>query len=280
MHSIEIINLFIETLFAHSEGFYIAAVIGVILMGLSKSGFGAGIGFLAVPLIASQSDVNTALGIMLPMLVATDLMGIRLYIKQFDRNLMKWMVPSGLLGIVVGILFFKKITPQFLSISIGIFTLLFLLQRIWLAYSIGRKNDANKFVRIDTAGITKNLPIKQKLVGMLLAITSGFTSFIAHNGGPPITAFMIPLKLEPITYTATLGVFFAFINLIKWLPYAYLDLLHFEQIPITIVLLPCVPIGVYLGFYAARKLPQATYYKIVYVAMLFGGLKMIWDGTR
>ena len=271
-------EIFQNALASHSATFYIFAVIGVILMGLSKSGFGAGIGFLAVPLIASQSNVNTALAIMLPLLVATDLMGIGIYIKKFDRSLMKWMIPAGLLGVLTGIMFFKEITPELLSIAIGIFTLVFLIQRLWLGY---KSKDKNNTTATDI-GISnsQSLSLLQKISGFLLATTSGFTSFIAHNGGPPISAFMIPLRLEPLVYTATLGIFFAFINFTKWIPYAYLGLLHFDQMAVAIILLPCVPIGVYLGFYAAKKLPQKTYYKIVYIAMFFGGIKMILDGIN
>lgn len=268
---------FIQSISQYSLGFYIATAVGVVLMGISKSGFGAGIGFLAVPLIASQSNVNTALALLLPILVATDLMGLRLYLKHFDKAMMKIIIPAGLMGTVLGILFFKQITPAVLSISIGTFTLLFLIQRLWLANKQRSKSIAGQTIEKTTQHSSKLTP-KTKWAGRLFAMISGFTSFIAHNGGPPMTAFLIPRKMDPMIYTATLGVFFTAINFSKWIPYGYLGLLDFKGMAIALVFLPLVPIGVYLGFYAARKIPQATYYKIVYVAMFFGGMKMIWDG--
>lgn len=268
---------FIQSISQYSLGFYIATAFGVVLMGISKSGFGAGIGFLAVPLIASQSNVNTALALLLPILVATDLMGLRLYLKHFDKAMMKIIIPAGLMGTVLGIIFFKQITPAILSISIGTFTLLFLIQRLWLANKQGGKSIA-RLAMEESKSPSNQLSSKTKLAGRLFAMISGFTSFIAHNGGPPMTAFLIPRKMDPMIYTATLGVFFTAINFSKWIPYGYLGLLDFKGMAIAIVFLPLVPIGVYLGFYAARKIPQATYYKIVYVAMFFGGMKMIWDG--
>ena len=40
-----------------------------------------------------------------------------------------------------------------------------------------------------------------------LALTSGFTSFIAHAGGPPVNAYVIPLRLTPLKFTATMAFF-------------------------------------------------------------------------
>ena len=40
-------------------------------------------------------------------------------------------------------------------------------------------------------------------------IASGFTSFVAHAGSPPIVPSVLPLRLSPIRYAATMAVFFA-----------------------------------------------------------------------
>lgn len=268
---------FIQSVSQYSVGFYLATAFGVVLMGISKSGFGAGIGFLAVPLIASQSNVNTALALLLPILVATDLMGLRVYLKNFDRTMMRLILPAGLMGTFLGIIFFKQITPAFLSISIGVFTLLFLVQRLWMAQRLRGQSIAQQAVHKHS--LSNPMSTRTKWAGRLFAMISGFTSFIAHNGGPPMTAFLIPRKMDPIIYASTLGVFFTGINFSKWVPYGYLGLLDFNGMAIALVFLPLVPIGVYLGFYAAKKIPQATYYKIVYMGMFFGGIKMIWDGV-
>ena len=47
------------------------------------------------------------------------------------------------------------------------------------------------------------------LVGFLLGIASGFTSFVAHAGGPPVGAYVLPLRMAPVAFTATMAVFFA-----------------------------------------------------------------------
>ena len=67
----------LQALNEHSALFFILAAISVVILGISKSGFGAGLGVLAPPLMASQSSLAEALAILLPLLIAIDLFGLR-----------------------------------------------------------------------------------------------------------------------------------------------------------------------------------------------------------
>ncbi|WP_197713060.1 hypothetical protein [Polynucleobacter necessarius] len=60
--------------------FFICAVLSVFIVGVSKSGFGAGLGILSLPLMASQSSINEALAILLPLLIAIDLVSMRRFL--------------------------------------------------------------------------------------------------------------------------------------------------------------------------------------------------------
>ena len=54
----------LESFHAHSLAFFVCAIAAVIIVGISKSGFGAGLGVLSLPLMASQSSINEALAIL------------------------------------------------------------------------------------------------------------------------------------------------------------------------------------------------------------------------
>jgi len=245
---------------SHSATFFIVAVISVLIVGISKSGFGAGLGVLSLPLMASQSSINEALAILLPLLIAIDLVGLQRFIKNADYRILKLVLIPAMLGMLLGYLFFSAITPKILSLSIGIFTLLFLIQNLVMA----RFNLKE----------AKPYP----WLGRVMGLVSGFTSFVAHIGGPPITVYMLREKVIPIIYTSTLGVFFAIINFGKLVPYAYLDLLSFNQLSTSILLLPCVPVGVYLGFYLAKRISMRWYYIIVQFFLAVASVKLIADG--
>ena len=56
--------------------FYTVAIPAVLLMGISKSGFGSGFGSLAVPIMALAISVPKAAAIFMPILLVMDLMGL------------------------------------------------------------------------------------------------------------------------------------------------------------------------------------------------------------
>jgi len=143
---------------------------------------------------------------------------------------------------------------------LGAITLAFLAHRLLLAPWLG----------------TSAKP--RRPLGVALAVASGFTSFVAHAGGPPISAYVLPLKLPPMRLTATMAVFFAAVNLAKVLPYAWLGLIDVRNMATSAALLPLAPIGVVLGIRLAQRLDPTWFYRIAYTGMGLTGLKLLWDG--
>ena len=231
----------------------------MLLLGISKSGFGAGFGSLAVPLMALAVTVPQAAAVLMPVLLLMDLLGIAVFRKDFDKALLKFLVPFALVGTVVGALLFKVLDAKVVTGLVGALTLLFLAQRLILP----PKPDG--------------LP-PPRWLGALLSITAGFTSFIAHAGGPPISAYVIPLRLSPIKFTATMAFLFFVINLSKWIPYAWLGLLDMRNMSTSLVLLPLVPIGVWIGVRFARRVSPVLFYRLLYGGMFITGCKLLWDG--
>jgi uncharacterized protein len=240
-------------------GFYAVAVPAVLLMGISKSGFGAGFGSLAVPLMALAVTVPQAAAIMMPLLLAMDLMGLRAWRGHFDWPLIRFLLPFGLLGTVVGVLLFRSLDANTVAGVVGLFTLAFLAQRLLFP------------PRPDS-------PPPPRWAGALLTTTAGFTSFVAHAGGPPVNAYVIPMRLPPPVFAATMAVFFFAVNLSKWLPYAWLGLLDLRNMATSMVLMPLVPIGVLLGVRMAHRISPVLFYRLIYAGMLLTGLKLVWDG--
>ncbi len=239
--------------------FYAVTIPAVLLLGISKSGLGAGFGSLAVPMMAMAVTVPQAAAILMPVLLLMDVLGITAFRKDFDRALLRFILPFGVLGIVVGALLFKLLNAHTVAGIVGIFTLLFLAQR--LLFPPGPNN-----------------PQPPRWLGAVLSTVAGFTSFVAHAGGPPINAYVIPLKLSPIRFTATMAFFFFVVNLCKWVPYAWLGLLDMRNMSTSLVLLPFAPIGVWIGVHWARRISQVLFYRLLYVGMLLTGLKLVWDG--
>lgn len=241
--------------------FYAVAIPAVLLLGLSKSGFGSGMGSLATPLMAVAIPVPQAAAIVLPLLFVMDVLAMRAFRGEFDWALLRWILPFGLLGTVIGALLFRWLSAPVVAGIVGAFTLAFLAQRLLFP----PKADS---------------PPPHRAFGAAMAATSGFTSFTAHAGGPPIAAYALPLRMAPAAYTGSMAVFFFAINLSKWLPYAWLGLFDTRNFATSLVLLPLAPIGVLIGSRLTHRINPTWFYRLVYLGMLLTGIKLLWDGLR
>jgi uncharacterized membrane protein YfcA len=239
--------------------FYVVAVPAVLLMGISKSGFGSGFGSLAVPLMALVVTVPEAAAILMPLLFVMDVLGIAAFRKDFDRALLRFLLPFALLGTVLGALLFKLLNSQWVAGVVGVLTLLFLAQRLLFP----PKADS---------------PPPPKWLGAILTTTTGFTSFVAHAGSPPINAYVIPMRLPPVVFTATMAFLFFVVNLSKWIPYAWLGLLDSRNFATSLLLMPVAPLGVWVGVRMARRINPQLFYRLVYSGMFLTGVKLVWDG--
>lgn len=238
--------------------FYAVSIPAVLLLGMSKSGFGSGFGSLAVPMMALAVTVPQAAAILMPILLVMDLMGMAAFRRHVDWRLLRFLLLPGLLGIVIGTLLFRSLDARLVAGIVGGFTLLFLAQRLLFP------------PRADS-------PPPPRWAGFILTATSGFTSFIAHAGGPPINAYVIPMRLSPLVFTGTMAFFFFVVNLSKWVPYAWLGLLDWRNMSTSLALLPFAPLGVWAGVRIAHRIQPQLFYRLVYVGMFLTGVKLLWD---
>jgi hypothetical protein len=117
-------------------------------------------------------------------------------------------------------------------------------------------------------------------LGAVCGAISGFTSFIAHAGGPILQVYMLPQRLDKTLFVGTTVIFFLIMNYVKLVPYAYLGMLSAENLTTSLVLLPLAPIGIWLGLRLHRLVSQAAFYRAMYLLTFVAGAKLIWDGLH
>lgn len=239
--------------------FYAAAIPAALLVGVSKSGFASGMGALATPLIALSLTVPQAAAIVLPLLAIADLMGLVTLRRHADWGVLRQLLPAGLVGIVVGWLSFGLLASSTVAGITGLVTLLF------LAFQI------RKPVSADTRP-------PGPVATAALALTSGYTSFVAHSGAPPIVMALLPRRMSPLAYAGTSAVFFTAINAAKWLPYGLLGLFDGRNLATSVALMPVAAVGVLLGVWATQRVSPVWFYRLVQAGMLVTGLKLLYDG--
>ena len=107
---------------------------------------------------------------------------------------------------------------------------------------------------------------------------AGFTSTVAHAGGPPFQAYALGQGLDSRVYVGTGVMFFAVVNAAKLVPYAALGQLDGTNLATSLVLIPLAPLGVVTGVWLVHRLDSALFYRIVYGLVFATGLKLLWDG--
>ena len=237
--------------------FWLVAIAGVVLTGISKSGFAGGIGIATVPILSLVMPPVQAAAIMLPLLILMDGFSLKAWWGQQNNHYLGLLIPPAIAGIVAGYLLFEYLNEEMLKLVLGVMSLLFAL------WGLG-----NGMQRV-TFG--------SRLAGRLFGAIAGLTSFVAHAGGPPVNIYLLAKKLPKAQFLATAVIFFAVINVVKLVPYAMLNQFNTNNLLIAALLMPFGWVGVRLGLVIQRKLNDKVFYRIILVLLLAIGIKLIAD---
>jgi uncharacterized membrane protein YfcA len=244
--------------------FYALAIPAFLLTGISKGGFASGAGNTGVPLMSLVIPAPQAAGIALPVLCAMDLSALRAWWGRWDRAELARTLPGAMVGIVLGTLVFGALSDAMVKLMIGVMTLAFIARSLWQEYGGGEA--------VAAAG--------SRLRGNVWGGLSGFTSFIAHAGGPPLAVYLLPLRMERARLAATTVAFFATVNYVKLVPYFFLGALSVQNLLTSLVLLPLAPLGIKLGVWLAARVSDRLFYRIIHVLLALTGAQLIHEGLR
>ena len=242
--------------------FILVAVSAVFIVALSKSGLLGSLGMVGVPLMSLVMPAREAAGMLLPILLVMDAVGLWAYRRQFDFNILKIMLPGAALGIAIGWALSSFITDEAVLLLVGLITLAFVADE-WLP------------LRKKLAGLPPS-----SLWGRFWGATAGFTSFVSHTGGPPFQIYTLPLRMAPPVYAGTAVWFFAIVNTTKLLPYFFLGQLSVSNLKLSFALAPVAIVGMLLGVWLVRRISVKVFYRLTYFLVFLLALKLTYDGIR
>lgn len=241
-------------------GFWIAGGVAATLVGLSKGGLPV-VGMLAVPVLALAISPVAAAGLLLPVYVASDMIGLYAYRRAFDRRVLAILAPASVLGIGLGWLTAAAVPERLVTGIVGAIGAAFAVTLL-----IGRR----------PAGERRKARVGP---GLFWGAVTGYTSFVSHAGAPPYQVYVLPLRLEKTVFAGTTTVLFAFVNAVKLIPYWALGQLSVANLKIAALLsLPAVA-AVVAGVGLVRVLPEQTFFRLVSWALLAVSLTHLWDAV-
>ena len=242
--------------------FYAAAIPAVLLYGISKGGFGGGLGVIAVPLMAIVISPVQAAAILLPVLCVMDIVALWKFRGKWVWPELKVLLPASLIGILVGTLLFEYMSASVVRLIVGVVAVSFTVH-FW----ISKRRSGNK-----------DLATFPRSYGIISGTVAGFTSFVAHSGGPPINMYLLRRPLDRTDFAATTVVFFAVANYVKLVPYAWLGQFDTDNLATSAALVILAPIGVLIGAWLHARVTDRLFFAFVYVLLFVVGLKLVYDG--
>ncbi|NIZ13111.1 sulfite exporter TauE/SafE family protein [Phaeobacter sp. HF9A] len=244
-----------------SLSFYVVATIAVLITGISKSGFGGGLGLMAVPLMSLFISPQFAAAVMMPILLAMDLLVVWRYRRHWDRRLVLALLPGALVGLGLGAYFFEALPADAVRLVVGVLALFFVVQ-----FLLKRRQTAAP------AG-------SGRLVPGILGALSGFSSYVAHAGSPPVEGYLLGQKLEKSAFVGTCTVYFFILNALKAVAYGASGAVGAQSLTVSLVLAPMLFLGVFAGTWLHSRVDQAVFVKIVYVFLAVTAAKLLYDSV-
>lgn len=242
------------------------AAISVLIIGLSKAGFGGGLGMLTTPLCVLAFSVEGrnptfAIGILLPLLCAGDAFSLYHYWGKWEKRNLRYLLPGVVVGVLIGVRLIGRFSKDELNFAIGVLAVGFVIfqfvkERIFRAEGAFAPNH---------------------LVGVPCGIGAGVTSTFAHGAGPVVNLFLIPQRLPKEMFVGTTVLVFTWINWIKLPFFIHQGIITTETLRTGLYFFPLVPAGVWLGVWLNRKFSERLFLRTVYLLTFLTGLQLMFN---
>jgi uncharacterized protein len=242
--------------------FYAVAIPAVILLGFAKGGF-AGLGLLAVPLMSLTISPVQALAIVLPILLVQDAISVWAYRHSWDPINLKRLLPGAIIGVGLGYGLAAYVPEQAIALVLGLISVVFAIRRLLI-------ERGGNLPKATSAGIRG---------GWFWGALSGFTSMVAHAGGPPFQVYILPQRLHRELMVGTGAIFFAILNVLKVGPFILLGQFSTENMSTSAVLFPLAVVATFVGVWLVRRVQSDRFYTVIYILLIFVGGRLIWQGA-
>ncbi len=245
---------------SHSFIFLSMAALVICLIGLSKGGFGGTAGALATPLMALVLPANQVVGLVLPILMIADVFAVAWHWQRWDRKLIILLLPGAIIGVLLGTLFLANVSPIVLRRALGVVALLFSVYRLFEQSILGS---------------IKYQP--QNWHGWVAGTVAGFSSTMAHTGGPPCTIYLLMQEITPRVFIATSALFFFVLNWLKVPAYFYTGQFDFNLLGQIIWLFPLLPFSVWGGKWVAARVNKVIFDRVILFFLAVSGVLLLVD---
>jgi uncharacterized membrane protein YfcA len=239
-------------------GFYVVLIFVALLIGLSKGGMGAVLGVLVTPVLSLVMPVTAAISLSLPLLMIGDVFALWFFWKTWDMHYIRLLVPSAILGIIVGTYLLATLNNLTLRHILGFFTLLFVVYKV-ADYRL------------------KALDYQpREWHGYLTGVASGLGSALANAGSVPFTLYMLLQDVSPTVFAGTTTLFFAIVNVLKVPGFILTGLIDLNRLVSVLWVIPFIVAGVFVGRWMIKRIHKRAFEGFMLVVLVIASAVLLF----
>jgi uncharacterized membrane protein YfcA len=214
-------------------------------IGFAKTAIG-GAGTLAVVIFAAVLPARESTGVLLPLLIAADLIAIWVYRRDVDWATLFRLFPTVAVGILLGAWFLSGADDAGVKRAIAALVL------------------AGVALTVRNRLRSRSQPMapgdRRSLIGAgATGVGTGFTSMVANAAGPLMALYLLFVGLDVRRFVGTTAWFFFIVNLAK-LPFsAGLGLVTADSIRLNATLAPMILVGAAAGTALIKRVSQVAF---------------------
>ncbi len=237
---------------------WLAVLLAVFILGIAKAGI-KGLGILIVVILAFVFGEKASTGILLPLLLAADIMAVIYYNRHTKWIYIRKLMPLMVIGVLVGTwighdvseLLFKRIMAIIIILSVLI-----------MFYTENRKLTV--------------LPTNTLFSGTA-GFLSGFTTMIGNLAGPISNIYFLATRLPKNEFIGTAAWLFFIINIFK-LPFHFFvwKTITVKTLVLNSVLIPAIVISFFIGVSIVKLISNLNYRRFILAVTALGGLILLF----
>jgi len=235
---------FIHSLYpALTPGYFLLVLIVAMVIGMSKAGL-SGFGLVAVPVMALIFGAKVSTGVVLPMLIAADIMAVIYYHRSAVWKYIIRILPWAAAGVIIALITGKMVNNN--QFRIVMMTVVWIMLILMILNDL-RSNKGNE--------IPEN-----PLFASLMGLAGGFSTMIGNAAGPVFTLYFLAMRLPKKEFIGTGAWLYFIINMGKLPLQAFVwKNISWNLLILDFIAIPFIALGIFAGIHIVKLFPEKFY---------------------
>ena len=240
-----------------TPGFLVLFLLVAVLLGMAKAGL-SGLGLAIIPIMALIFGAKESTGVILPMLIAADIMAVTYWNRHAVWKHILKILPWVAIGIWIALFVGNSINDnQFRIVMLSV---------VWIMLILMVVNDLWKK---ESEVIPHNM-----IFGSVMGLAGGFATMIGNSAGPVFTLYFLAMRLPKKEFIGTSAWLYFIMNTGK-LP---LQAIVWKNISLVSLLpglisIPFIALGIFLGIKIVNLFSESVYrYFVIITTLVSSGL--------